>query len=251
VTDQPSEPVASASTTSAEPAVAPGSPTPTVSASAPGSSATPSSITTSSITPSAAAVAALLGEAMTKSGLLWVDVAGDRAWPAWHVWDDGAAYVVSGPGEQPLPWLPEEVRVILRSKDTGGRLLTLRAHTHVLEPGTPEWDKAAGLLRASRLNAVDDSLTRWAQACTLTALVPFDAPLEAPGAYAAGDARSAPARTAATTTSWRPWHWRGRGEEKAARKQARAEERATRRAARERAKLRAKRQRRGGRRRGG
>jgi hypothetical protein len=251
VTDQPSEPVASASTTSAEPAVAPWSPTPTVSASAPGSSATPSSITTSSITPSAAAVAALLGEAMTKSGLLWVDVAGDRAWPAWHVWDDGAAYVVSGPGEQPLPWLPEEVRVILRSKDTGGRLLTLRAHTHVLEPGTPEWDKAAGLLRASRLNAVDDSLTRWAQACTLTALVPFDAPLEAPGAYAAGDARSAPARTAATTTSWRPWHWRGRGEEKAARKQARAEERATRRAARERAKLRAKRQRRGGRRRGG
>ena len=76
---------------------------------------------------SAAAVAALLGEAMTKSGLLWIDVAGDRAWPAWHVWDDGAAYVVSGPGEQPLPWLPEEVRIILRSKDTGGRLLTLRA----------------------------------------------------------------------------------------------------------------------------
>ena len=199
-------------------------------------------------TASAAAVAALLGEAMTKSGLLWIDVAGDRAWPAWHVWDDGAAYVVSGPGEQPLPWLPEEVRVILRSKDTGGRLLTLRAHTHVLEPGTAEWDKAAELLRASRLNAVDDSLTRWAGACTVTALVPFDAPLEAPGAYAAGDARSAPARTAATTTSWRPWHWRGRGEEKAARKRAKAADRAARKAARERAKLRAKRQRRGGRR---
>lgn len=200
---------------------------------------------------SAAAVAALLGEAMTKSGLLWIDVAGDRAWPAWHVWDDGAAYVVSGPGEQPLPWLPEEVRIILRSKDTGGRLLTLRAHTHVLEPGSPEWDKAAELLRASRLNAVDDSLTRWAETCTVTALVPFDPPIEAPGAYAAGDARSAPARTAATTTSWRPWHWRGRGEEKAARKRARAAERATRKAARERAKLRAKRQRRGGRRRSG
>ena len=196
----------------------------------------------------ASAVAALLGEAMTKSGLLWIDVAGDRAWPAWHVWDDGAAYVVSGPGEQPLPWLPEEVRVILRSKDTGGRLLTLRAHTHVLEPGTAEWDKAAELLRASRLNAVDDSLTRWAGACTVTALVPFDAPLEAPGAYAAGDARAAPARTAATTTSWRPWHWRGRGEEKAARKRAKAADRAARKAARERAKLRAKRQRRGGRR---
>ncbi len=88
-------------------------------------------------------------------------------------------------------------------------------------------------------------------ACTLTALVPFDSPLEAPGAYAAGDARSAPARTAATTTSWRPWHWRGRGEEKAARKRAKAAERTARKAARERAKLRAKRQRRGGRLSGG
>jgi hypothetical protein len=211
----------------------------------------PASAPTAAASTATAAVAALLNEAMTKSGLLWIDVAGDRAWPAWHVWDDGAAYVVSGPGEQPLPWLPEEVRLILRSKDTGGRLLTLRAHTHVLDPGSPEWHTAAELLRASRLNAVDDSLTRWAEACTLTALVPFDAPIEAPGAYAAGDARAAPARTAATTTSWRPWHWRGRGEEKAARKRAKAAERATRKAARERAKLRAKRQRRGGRRRGG
>ncbi len=196
---------------------------------------------------STASVAALVSEAMSKSGLLWIDVRGDRAWPAWHVWDDGAAYVVSGPGEQPLPWLPEEVGLILRSKDTGGRLLTMRAHTHVLEPGTPEWDKAGELLRSSRLNAIDDSLTRWAMSCTLTALVPFDAPIEAPGAYAAGDPRAAPARTAATTTSWRPWHWRGRGEEKAARKRARAEAKAAKRAAKERAKLRKKRQRRGSR----
>jgi hypothetical protein len=196
---------------------------------------------------SAASVAALVSEAMSKSGLLWIDVRGDRAWPAWHVWDDGAAYVVSGPGEQPLPWLPAEVGLILRSKDTGGRLLTMRAHTHVLEPGTPEWDKASAVLRASRLNATDDSLTRWAASCTLTALVPFDAPIEAPGAYAAGDLRAAPARTAATTTSWRPWHWRGRGEEKAARKRARDEAKAAKRTAKERAKLRKKRQRRGSR----
>ena len=55
--------------------------------------------------------------------------------PAWHVWhDDGdergpgpAAYVVSGPGEQSLPWLPDDVELILRSKETGGRLLTVRA----------------------------------------------------------------------------------------------------------------------------
>lgn len=201
--------------------------------------------------PRPANASALLGEAMTKSGLLWIEVPDDRTWPAWHVWDDGAALVVSGPGEQPLPWLPKEVRVMLRSKDTGGRLLTVRAHVHVLEPGTPEWQRATELLRTSRLNAVDDSVTRWAAECTVTALVPFDSPLESPGAYAAHDHREPPARTAATTTSWRPWHWGGRGEEKAERKRQRDEKKAARQAAKERAKLRKKRQRRGGRRRAG
>ena len=57
--------------------------------------------------PQAANASALLNEAMAKSGLLWIEVADDRTWPAWHVWDDGAALVVSGPGEQPLPWLPK------------------------------------------------------------------------------------------------------------------------------------------------
>ncbi|MCU1535819.1 MAG: hypothetical protein JWP82_170 [Humibacillus sp.] len=195
-------------------------------------------------TPDGARTGALLSEAMTKSGLLWIDVPGDRAWPAWHVWDDGAAYVVSGPGEQPLPWLPAQVSLILRSKDTGGRLLTMQARTHVLEPGSPAWDTATALLRPSRLNATDDSLTRWAAACTVTALVPVGEPLESPGAYAADDLRAAPARTSATTTSWRPWHWRGRGEEKAARAKARREAAEAKTAAQERAKLRRKRRRR-------
>ena len=93
-------------------------------------SATPSAAPAATPTPAVAAPpapdpqAALLAEAATKSGLLWVDVPGDRAWPAWHVWVDGAAYVVSGPGEQALPELPESVVLVLRSKDTGGRLLT-------------------------------------------------------------------------------------------------------------------------------
>jgi hypothetical protein len=155
-------------------------------------------------------LAALINEAMNKSDLMWIDVTDDRVWPAWHVWDDGTAYVVSGPGEQPLPWLPKEVRLILRSKDTGGRLLTIRAKTEIIYPGMPEWDHAAALLKAERLNAPDDSVTRWAEHGTITALVPFGAPLESPGDYSAADLRAVPARTTATTTAWRPWHWGGR-----------------------------------------
>ena len=73
--------------------------------------------------PPATNVTALVGEAMTKSGVIWVEVPGDRAWPVWHAWVAPTAYVVNGPGEQNLPWLPEEVVLVLRSQDTGGRLL--------------------------------------------------------------------------------------------------------------------------------
>lgn len=169
-------------------------------------------------------VTALLSEAMNKTGVLWVDVEGDRPWPVWHVWDDGAAYVVSGPGEQPLPWLPKEVRLMVKSKDTGGRLLTVPAHTYVLSPESDTWVRAADLLKASRLNAVDDCFTRWANQCTITAFLPFGVPLERPGSYESGSGRGQPARTAATTTSWRPWHWHGR----AGRAAAKAHRQATR-----------------------
>lgn len=154
--------------------------------------------------------AALLGEALNKTGVLWIDVDGDRAWPVWHVWDDGAAYVVSGPGEQPLPWLPPDVRLIVKSKSTGARLLTIAAQTYVLAPETDVWVRAADLLKASRLNAVDDCFTRWADRCTITALLPHDRPVEEPGRYGQGSGRVPAARTTATTTSWRPWHWHGR-----------------------------------------
>ncbi len=60
-----------------------------------------------------------------------------RAWPAWHVWLDGAAYVVSGPGEQPLPPLDGEVELILRSKDTWARLVTVRATASTVSPARP------------------------------------------------------------------------------------------------------------------
>ena len=84
--------------------------------------------------------------------------------PVWHVWhDDGdqrgtgpAAYVVSGPGEQPLPWLPDEVELILRSKDTGGRLLTVHATAREVTP------EDAGLGRRGRACCGPSGSTPWA-----------------------------------------------------------------------------------------
>lgn len=154
---------------------------------------------------------ALLSEAGKKSGMLWIDVPGDRAWPAWHVWLDGTAYVVTGPGEQSLPWLPAEVGVTFRSKSTGGRLVTVPAGTTVLTPDDERWEPATTALKASRLNApAGDTIARWATEATIYALTPQGNALEGPGSYSqeSGSAESPP--TPATTRTWHPWHINGR-----------------------------------------
>lgn len=157
-------------------------------------------------------VTALVREAAGKSGLLWLDVPGDRAWPAWHIWLDGAAYVVSGPGEQTLPTLPAELAVVFRSKDTGGRLISVHATATAVGPGDPAWDAATTALKASRLNAPGgvDIVARWAAECTVTALTPFGMPVESPGSYSDASGAAVPAPTPATTATWQPWHLNGR-----------------------------------------
>lgn len=154
---------------------------------------------------------ALVAEAAGKSGLLWIDVPGDRAWPAWHEWLDGTAYVVSGPGEQTLPWLPAEVELVLRSKDTGGRLVRVRATVERITPEDARWEPATAALKAARLNSpAGDVVQRWAETATVTALRPFAAPVEGPGHYDDSSGAAAPAPTPATTRTWHPWHLRGR-----------------------------------------
>ena len=155
-------------------------------------------------------VTALFAEAATKSGLMWVQPPGDRAWPFWHAWADDTVYVVSGPGEQTLPWLPPEVQLVLRSKDSGGRLLTVHASVREVGPQDEGWAAATEALRSGRLNATDDLVARWSRECTVRAITPFGAPLEAPGSYGAGSGAAPVPPSDATTTSWRPWHWRGR-----------------------------------------
>ncbi|MBM6405142.1 hypothetical protein JQN72_12910 [Phycicoccus sp. CSK15P-2] len=153
--------------------------------------------------------------------MLWVRIPEGTTHPVWHVWhdteDEGgagpAAYVVSGPGEQSLPRLPDEVEVVLRSKDSGGRLLILRATVREVEPASPEWDTAVAVLRPARLNAsgtADELAERWRHSATIHVLTPQGPPVESPGRYD-DDSGAAPVRPAAGTTArWRPWHWRGR-----------------------------------------
>ena len=155
-------------------------------------------------------VTALFAEAAAKSGLMWVQPPGDRAWPFWHAWADDTVYVVSGPGEQTLPWLPAEVVLVLRSKDNGGRLLTVNASVREVGPQDEQWAAATEALKAGRLNATDDLVERWSRECTVRAITPFGAPLEAPGSYGTGSGAAPVPPSDATTSHWRPWHWRGR-----------------------------------------
>ena len=155
-------------------------------------------------------ITALFAEAANKSGLMWVQPPGDRAGPFGHAWADDTVYAVSGPGEQTLPWLPGEVLLILRSKDTGGRLLVVHATVEEVRPEDPRWGPATEALKAGRLNATDDLVARWAAECTVRAIKPFGAPVESPGSYEASSGAAPVPPSDATTAHWRPWHFRGR-----------------------------------------
>ncbi len=159
--------------------------------------------------PPALNITALFTDAVAKSAVCWIQIE-DRAYAVWHVWDRDALLVVTGPGEQTLPPLPDQVLVIVPSKDTGGRLLSIRAHAVLVPPTDPAWETAVAALAAKRLNATDDLPARWRETGTIYAIHPFAAPVEQPGAYAqdSGAARVTAGR--GTTVTWRPTHLRGR-----------------------------------------
>jgi hypothetical protein len=116
---------------------------------------------------------ALVEEATKKSGLIWVrggvpvldgDAVSAPTRALWHVWIEGAAYVVGdGPGEQPLPGLLDggDALVTVRSKDKGGRLVAWPAKVVELAPGSPEWQTAVTELKGKRLNAPDAGCCAW------------------------------------------------------------------------------------------
>ncbi|MER7624879.1 hypothetical protein [Streptomyces sp. NPDC126503] len=142
---------------------------------------------------------ALVEEATKKSGLVWVRGTGP-ARALWHVWHDGAAYVVGdGPGEQPLPGLADggTAEVTVRSKDKGGRLVSWTAAVREIPAGSEEWDAAVAELKGKRLNAPDGEAMpgRWARECRVLRLEPRAATTELPD----GSLAAAPLPTGATT----------------------------------------------------
>jgi len=147
---------------------------------------------------------AIIAEATKKSDLLWL---GSDDWlptAAWHIWHGDSAWVVTGPGEQPLPSIRDlpTAAVTVRSKDNLNRVVTWEALVWRIDPGTEEWDEVVPLLLAKRLNLPDGegAAARWAARCTVIRLEPTGRLLEAGSTLPADSGALPPRRTRATTS---------------------------------------------------
>jgi hypothetical protein len=158
----------------------------------------------------------LVAEVMKKAPLVWLEIAGHGASPAWCLWIDGALYVVSGPGEQPVPGLADATRVdvVVRSADTLARIVRWPAAVSRVRPGTEEWEASAAALLAKRLNVPDaeSAIARWASTCVISRLEPAGDPDELDATLPATGHRAAPPATPAATRTTVPYTvGRGRG----------------------------------------
>jgi hypothetical protein len=140
---------------------------------------------------------------MKKAPLVWLELDGHGASAAWCVWIEGAAYVVSGPGEQPVPGLGESTRadVVVRSADTLARIVRWPAAVSRVRPGSEEWDAAVPTLLGKRLNLRDaeGAAARWAAECVVSRLEPAGEPDEVGDSLPATGHHAAPPVTPAAT----------------------------------------------------
>jgi hypothetical protein len=115
---------------------------------------------------------AAIEEGAKKSGILWLTL--DRPRLAWHAWHDGAIYLVSGGEEQELPGLDalDRVRVTLRSKDNGARLVEFEAAVAPVDQAAAA--DVVAVLAKERLNARDSEHLpeRWARGSQVWRLTP-------------------------------------------------------------------------------
>lgn len=136
----------------------------------------------------------LVAESAKKSRVCWL------SWPGspqprlvWHAWYDDALLVLSG-DDQVLPGIDSvaassnrtdpdgtdpggTVEVTMRSKDTGGRLVTWTGKVEVVDPASGSWDESAAALLGVRLNLPDPAaaLAGWRESATIVRIAPVDA----------------------------------------------------------------------------
>jgi len=146
--------------------------------------------------------AALTQETGKKSAVCWLRYDGvDHA--VWHVWLDDALCVVSGGDEQPLPDIEdvETLEVVMRSKDTGQRLITWVGSVSVVNRDDERWEAVTTALVAGRLNlaSLDTAADEWARSSVITRIVPTTEIREAPGSLPDDAHLAEPRPTPATT----------------------------------------------------
>ena len=119
----------------------------------------------------------LVSDLAKKSGLVWITVH-DRTYPVWHELVDEAICVVGGGGEQPIPEVHDDDKVLLllRSKTNRQLVATVEATVEVLTPESPAWDDVTAALKSGRLNLPDSdhAVERWASESTVLRLVPHE-----------------------------------------------------------------------------
>ena len=120
---------------------------------------------------------ALVEEATRRSGVIWVTAPERSPRIAWHVWHEGAAWVVTGGLEQELPGVVDgaTVEVAVRSKATQDDLVvTWSATVTAVPPGSEAWAAVVPLLHEARQSPPDGEQQpeRWARESTVLRLAP-------------------------------------------------------------------------------
>lgn len=137
---------------------------------------------------------ALVAEAARKSRVCWLsyEYAGGAVHERllWHGWHDDALVVLLGEPGQQLDGADQvtQVEVTMRSKDTGGRLLSWAGRAEVVDPEDPSWEQHAAALLGVRLNLPDPAaaLIAWRERCTILRITPAVVPAVAADATGSG-----------------------------------------------------------------
>jgi len=109
--------------------------------------------------------------ALAKSKVAWLLLPPDVTVPCWYAASEETAYLVGGDGEQTLPPLPAELRIILRDKETRRAIGPVPARATRVHPDSEDWNAATTALLAARQSNPPDGLREhWADQCAVWSL---------------------------------------------------------------------------------